>query len=330
MKKALNCIITLWLTSALGPVLAASAWLDPQQTSVTTSVCTEDNQFSWYSGPGNPQEWGLNFGAATRTRLKGHQDITALKFDLSAFKGRTVVDAELHLARADAIPIFAMVVSTINSDWHEGTQRGAEAKAGEPCWRWRSRPADETHPGPNDEWTFSHSDFSTAAFGNYGSLVAYGYKAQGTFGTYTVRGQSWVRMKLTPGIVHALMCDQFGLAVTDSRGYNHQNPQVYTNDQYRALAPRLWIQFDEVLDRQPPDSVTSLVGAPGPGEGELVLSFQAPNDPESDRAFGYHIWISDTDDLSAARLLDRWRIPRPGAPGTDQRVLIEGLNPGAQ
>jgi len=318
------CLMSPWF----GLVVADEVWLNPHALSVTASLSIEDNQFAWYGGPSNPQEWLRNFGGASRTRIKGYQDVTALKFDLSAFKGRSVKAAELHLARADAIAVFALVVSTINTDWHEGTQGGNDARPGESCWRWRSRPTDDLFPGPEDEWTFSHSDFSTAAFGNFGSLVCYAYKAKETFDTYTSNGHTWIRMKLDPDVVHALIVDQFGLAVTDPRGYGHNNPRIYTKDQNQALSPRLLIEFNDARDIQPPDTVDSLTAEAGPNDSEIIVSFQAPNDPDAEKALGYNIWISDTDDILSAKAIERWRIPRPAPPGTTQRVLIEGLNPG--
>ncbi|MCP4450899.1 MAG: hypothetical protein GY809_05515, partial [Planctomycetes bacterium] len=57
-------------------------------------------------------------------------------------------------------------------------------------------------------------------------------------------------------------------------------------------------------------------------------SFQAPRDPEAEKAFGYDIWLSKTDDGLAPMAVERWRIPRPAMPGTHQRVLIENLDPG--
>ncbi len=108
----------------------AAEWLDADADDVETVLCVGDNQFSWYSGPGGQEEWLLNFGASQRTRLKGYQDITGLKFDLTLYRGRTILDAELRLARADTTPVFALAASTINADWNEGSTGGGEAKAG--------------------------------------------------------------------------------------------------------------------------------------------------------------------------------------------------------
>ncbi len=305
-----------------------AAWMEPESRDVETVICSEDNQFSWYNGPGKQEEWLLNFGAATRTRLKGAQDITALKFDLSSFAGRTVEEAELHLTRSNSPPIFALVAATINADWEEGRGWGSVARIGESCWRWRSRPSSPDSTKPENEWAFPHSDFSCASFGNFGSLVSYAYKADGTFGTYTSRNKTWLRMKLAPALVHSLMLDQYGLTVTDPRGYNYENPRIYTKDESRILAPRLLLRFRNELDTRPPEQVRSLQVEPGARNGEVILSFDAPEDPDAPKAFGYRVFISDSSSFQTVEEVAPWRIPRPGVPGTEQRILIENLEPG--
>ncbi len=304
----------------------AGAWLDPAAPDVVTVLDAEDNQFSFYSGPGGQAEWLINNGVASRTRLKGWQDVTALKFDLDSYRGLTVEEAELHLARSNADPVYALVASTINADWNEGTGWGGTASVGETCWRWRRRPADPANPAPDDEWTFSHSDFSTAAFGNYGSLVSFAYEPEGNFGSYNPGGQQWIRMKLDSDFIHALILDQHGLAVTDSRGHNlSYNPTVYTKEQNDTVRPRLLLKFSTETDVTPPGAVGSLSAEAGDENGAVVLRFTAPSDPQRPKALGYTTRYSTGGDFNSADDLPRWRIPRPALPGTEQRALVEGL-----
>jgi hypothetical protein len=304
---------------------AAPAWLDPASGDVTVVLNSGDNQFSFYEGPGNQAEWLVNRGASTRTRIKSYQDVSALKFDLSSFKGQTVEDAELHVAKANGDPVFSLVAATINADWPEGSGNGGNAAVGDSCWRWRRMPADVNNPAPGDEWSFSHSDFSTATFGHYGSLVSFGFRAEGTFGTYTIGSQEWLRMKLNPGVVHALILDQFGLAITDARGHNlSYNPQIYTRNQNSAVQPRLLIKLSSSPAPGAPGIAGSLQAAPADMDGEALLQFTAPAN-----ALGYTVRYSQGGDFASAADVERWRIPRPKTPGANQKVLIEDLIPGA-
>lgn len=311
---------------AIASLAHGQDWMNPAAADVVVVPAVQDNQFSSYSGPQGQEEWELNFGAATAIRTKSFQDITGLGFDLSARRGKVVAEAELHLARNDAQPIHALVASTINAPWSEGAGWGSVAQAGESCWRWRSTPVDRGNPQPGDAWTYPNSDFSTAAFGNYGSLVSYGYAAEGTFSSYDDGGQTWIRMKLDPATAQALLVDQHGLAVTDPRGYNlGVNPRNKTTEAGAGAAPRLLLRFEEALDEAAPPPPRDLEAKPGDMDGEVVLTFVAPEDPQAEKAFGYALNAGTSPNIADAEAVAQWRVPRPDLPGTEQRILLEDL-----
>ena len=254
------------------------------------------------------------------------------KWDLSAYRGKTIQAAELHLCRPSADSVTSLVATTMNTDWHEGTGYGARS-VGDPCYRWRITPADSnTYTTAANEWTFPHSDATSAGFGNYGSLVCYGFGAADTYRAYTdSNNRNWIAMKLDPDVVAALMLDQYGLTITDARwhsGASGPNPSVYTKDQNRSVQPRLYIKFATTLDTVPAGAVMNLAAEAGHGNGEVVLQFLAPTDPQADKAFGYTIRYSTVNDYAGATDVARWRIPRPKVPGMAQSVLLEGLTPG--
>ncbi len=297
-------------------------WLNPGDPDVDVVLNTEDNQFAFYNGPTGQSEWLLNNGARTSIRLKGYDDPSAMKWDLSIYAGEVIEEAELHLCLTSGSVINALVVSTINGDWIEGTKWGATAGAGEPCWRWRRY--------PDGEWTYIGSDFSTASFGNFGTLVDFGYKSDDAFKQYSSGGRDWVAMKLAPAIVYAMILDNFGLVATDPRfGSENGNPRVYSSEQGAEVQPRLYIKTAANADVDPPMGVTNLKARPGDWNGEAALRFQAPEDPEDGRAFGYDVRYSLDDDFHGADPVDRWRIPRPGEAGSMDGLLIENLIPGA-
>jgi hypothetical protein len=314
-------IAPLVLVLCISPT--AFAWLDPAAPGVEEVLNSEDNQFAFYSGPGSQEEWLRNNGGKATIRLKGYDDPSALKWDLSAYGGQVIEEAELHLATVnDAVnPLNALVVATINTDWTEGQGSGGTAAVGESCWRWRSY--------PDGEWTYSGSDFSTASFGNFGTLVSFGYQQDDTFRKYSSGGYTWVAMKLDPDIVHAMIQDNYGLVVTDPRyGYANGNPAIYSSEQGTSLQPRLYLTFGATTDSAGPDGVTGLRAEAGEWNGEVVLRFTAPADQEDGKAFGYTVRYADHDDFATATEVERWRIPRPGEAGTTDRILLEGLPPG--
>lgn len=82
--------------------------------------------------------------------------------------------AELHLARSNTDAVSALVASTVNTDWSEGTV----------CYRYRAL--------PGTEWAYSHSDATCATFGNFGTFVSFGCSAGNTFRTYSYNGYTWI------------------------------------------------------------------------------------------------------------------------------------------
>lgn len=305
------------------------AWLDSTDPAVHVVLDTQDTQLA-YSSPDTQSRWLLSFGKSATTQIRGWQDLTALRFDLASYKGQVVVEAELHLAKADTQPTFALVASTMNTDWQEGNGTGGNAGVGDPCWRWRRKPANTSSPAAGDEWAFSHGDVSATTFGNYGTKVCYAYSTDGTFGTYPSGGKTWLRMKLDPSLVQALILDQYGLVVTDARlsTYTTYNPAVYARESGSATQPRLYIKFATTTDTTPPNAVSSLWAEAGPENGEVILHFNAPSDPQAPTAFGYTVRYGTSGGFAGATDIARWRIPRPKQPGAAQRVLIEDLSPG--
>jgi len=317
LKKNLIVLILLAVSSP------SMAWMEADDPDVDEVLNTEDNQFAFKNGPGDQREWLYNNGGRTVIRVKGYDDPSAMKWDLSGYEGLVIEEAELHLCRANDDAINALVVSTINTDWTEGTQTGGTALNGEPCWRWRSY--------PDGEWTYIGSDFSTASFGNFGTLVSFGYQHNDTFVQYESGGREWIKMKLDPSIIYAMILDNYGVVVTDPRfGLENGNPTIYSSEQNASVQPRLYIKVASQSDSNAPGDVTDLDVQPGEWNGEAVLSFVAPDadDPDEDRAFGYRVRYATHGDFYGATDVDRWRIPRPGEPGTTDRVFIEDLTPG--
>jgi hypothetical protein len=328
MRYAVSVGFLIVVITFSAPVKAT--WLDPvADPTIVVAKDAADGRFGFVNGPVGQSEWLLNYGTSGSTRMKGNQDVTVLKWNLAAHKGKTVVDAELHLCRANTQPIHAMVAATICADWPEGTKSGGTAGTGDSCWRWRSRASNDANATLANEWTYSHSDFASASFGNNGSLVSYGYLYNDTYNSYSDGTYTWIRMKLDPAVASALVLDQYGLMVTDPRGYlTSYNPTVYTKNQNATVQPKLYIKFAATPDTTPPGEVGGLSAASGPENGEVVLSFAAPTD-ESGKAFGYTVRYSAGSDFTTASDVARWRIPRPATTGTAQKILIEDLAPGA-
>ena len=97
-------------------------------------------------------------------------------------------------------------------------------------------------------------------------------------------------------------------------------------DSHGPAAPLL--KFAATVDTVPPGPVGDLTAEAGPENGEVVLRLHGPDRSAGEQGLRLHVRYSTGGDFAEATDVDRWRIPRPKAPGTGQRVLIEGLTPG--
>ncbi|WP_163337328.1 fibronectin type III domain-containing protein [Desulfopila sp. IMCC35008] len=298
----------------------AMGWMDAGDTGVDEVLAIRDNQFAFYNGPSGQSEWLYNNGAKSVIRIKGYDDPLALGWDLTSYAGRVVEEAELHLCLYGGSIVNSLVVSTINSEWEEGGQQNSAAATGDSCWRWKSY--------PDVEWSYPGSDFSTVTFGNFGTLVDFGYKQSDRFRKYEKDGETWVAMKLDPAIVYAMILDNPGLVVTDPRfGFDNGNPAIYSSEAATSRRPRLLMRSLAATDSTPPEDVGGVAAEPGEWTGEMVVSFTAPSNPDGSRVFGYNVRYGTDGDFTAATEVERWRIPRPGQPGSVDRLLLENLTP---
>ena len=317
-------------------VTASPAWadLDPNAPDVLVFTATEDDGFSRVSS-----EVLLNRGKAGSIRCKTSQEMVIMKFDLSSLAGWTITEAELLVCASSAAELYAADLCTIVVPWTEGnnTSAWAEAEVGDPCWDWRHRPADLGNPAPEDYWTGPDSNFTHASYGNYGSLVSYAYPADGGFTKYigsTSGGdKTFYRIKVDPDVIHGLIVDQYGMTLSDTRGYIMQNNTVYTRDQWGgAVGPLLYLK-GAVTDTTPPGPVGPLTAELGDWNGEVLLTWTAPNDGgPTGEAFGYDVRYSlapiNDGTFESADAAPRWHIPRPEAAGSVQQMVLTDLDPG--
>ena len=329
--RSIGALLCVSVVAVAAPA-AHGQFLDPSDPNVQVFVATADGGFSRLGG-----ETLLNRGASGYLRCKGNQEMMVIQFNLSALDGQTVTEAELHVSSYSSVLLYAADVCTINAPWIEGTRYNTTALTGEPCWAYRARPVSTSSPDPNDWWTYPGSDFSSATYGNNGSLVSWAYPADDGFTTYTDgSARTWYRIKVDPEVVSAMVYDQHGLTLSDTRGYRLQNNLNYTRNQWGSpgpVAPKLYVVAG-ATDTDPPGAVNDFQAEAGDWNGEVLLSWTAPTDGgATGRALGYDVRYSlsaiTEGNFAAATPVARWRIPRPIEAGLSQSMLVEDLTPGS-
>lgn len=172
----------------------------------------------------HPSEQDFNYGGSSHLRLKGTEMLMLVKFDTAPVRGWTVEKAGLFLHATRAHQLKTIGISTVATDWVEGTGRGSRAGGGA-TFTWAD--------AGRRRWGGAQSDFTDAALTAAGTQVHYA----------DLRGHDggWFEVEVPPRFVHALINgDSFGLAVTDEKGQTRANNDVHSREQ-SGFAPYLLV-----------------------------------------------------------------------------------------
>lgn len=136
----------------LANMFAMSILAEPVRLDVTRDT--------WVSDVG--QEADFNTGGSSRLKLKGVQEFSILDIDPARLKGRLITSAELHVKNASKEILRRVTVSTLSSEWAEGTADSYVKQKGSASFNWAMQ--DEK------PWAWPGSDLTAVCLGQGGSL----------------------------------------------------------------------------------------------------------------------------------------------------------------
>ena len=172
----------------------------------------------------HPSEEDFNYGASSHLRLKGIEMMMLANFDTAAVRGWTVENAGLFLHASRPHQLKTIGISTVATDWAEGTGRGSRADGGA-TFTWADF--------GRRRWNGKPGDFTDAAFAAAGTQVHYTDLREHDGG--------WFEVEVPPRFVHALINgDSHGLAITDEKGQTRANNDVHSREQ-SGFAPYLLV-----------------------------------------------------------------------------------------
>ncbi|MCX7825461.1 MAG: DUF4091 domain-containing protein [Verrucomicrobiae bacterium] len=198
----------------------------------------------------HPAEADRNYGQSSHIRLKGYEMLMLIKFDTTPVRGWTVEKARLFLHAAGPHRLKTIGVSTVATDWVEGTDRGRKAADGA-TFTWADF--------GRRRWAGPQSDFTDAALTEQGTEVHYADLQQ--------HADNWLEIEVPPRFVHALINgDSFGLAITDEKGQTRANNDVHSREQ-SGLGPYLIVEGRKTgatpaTKRKQPETPTAALPAP--------------------------------------------------------------------
>jgi hypothetical protein len=306
-------LLPVAIAAAVDPsVRAPSSW-PPAGRSERVPV----NRDVWLSNAGD--ESSGNCGGASRWKLKGIQEFTLFDADLSAFKGRRITGALLHVRCASpGAPLSRVTVSTVATPWVEGTGNLYEEQAGSACFN--SPAAGER------EWAYPGSTLVDAAWGKGNTIWRFAEaSAPDAGGWQTVAVEPAVVAANAAGLSHGFAAmDDVGSewSVVDGKFKEERYRNRYLHSRHeKGSEPWLEIWTDGT-DARPPDPVAGLmVDNSGLPPGQALLKWKTPSDADG-RVLGFRVRLVGRSGREAPRYL----VPMAGNPGEEVRMLLQDLD----
>jgi len=331
LARAQMLLPVVLLCSCQGPPASVVPAVPPPEADGVRDVrrlpVTRDTWVSAFPG-----EEEANLGGERRIKLKGIQELALLDVDPLALGDRVVVEVGLHLRCLSNDCLRRTTVSSLGSDWEEGTGRGYRPLDGAASFRWARRGL--------EPWAYPGSDLTSVIAGQGGSWW-------GTADPSPPDADGWQVLPVLPETMAARRAGlSHGFAVIDDVGSEYERKgesielRPFPNRWFAAReagerdAPFFAVRLGEI-DRHPPGPVTALAQEVSavPPPGEATVSWTTPSDNGPAGVLGFEVRYSPGPELDweRARVVPRYAIPRPGAVGDTVRLRWRqsGLPPGS-
>jgi hypothetical protein len=287
----------------------------PKGKPVTVKI-TRD---TWISQMG--QEATGNMGGSSQLKLKGQQEYSIFDVDVSQLKGKIITGGlwHVHSATPKDAPMLRVTVSTLASDWVEGTSQSYKPQQGSACYK-------QAALGRSD-WTYPGSSFIDAAYGRSHTIWRF---AEAT----APDADGWQRIAVDADVIAARVAGlSHGFAVYDDVGnvwsYKdnkfeftyHPNRFIHSREQSGfAHYLQVWVDGE---DSQPPGPVTGIkVNTADFPAGEALVRWTTPADRGGGKTLGFNVTYKAGDEQ---KQMPRYLIPMAGWAGKEVRMHIRDL-----
>jgi hypothetical protein len=276
---------------------------------------------TWVSCVGD--EARCNLGGSSRLKVKSIQEMSLVDLDPGPLRGRVIEKAVLHLRTSGSEILRRITVSSLSSDWVEGTAPSYQPQEGSSSF--------DARQNPDVPWAYPGSDLTAVVLGEGGSIW---HMADAT----PPDADGWQQVPVDPRVVGARVAGtSYGFLVFDDTGsewtrdgdaFNFRlfpNRFVYSRDSGEANAPYFSVWLG-AADADPPAAPAGLTAeSAGLPAGEAIVSWTVPEDRGPAGTLGFFV---DAD----GKPVPRYLIPPAGRPG--ERVAMRlrdlGFSPGAE
>jgi len=272
-------------------------------------------------------ERDANLGGARRLKTKSFQEFTLVDLDPAVLRGKIVTGALLHVRSVSKDVQKRVTVSSLASDWVEGTSPTYRTESGATSFNWARQGA--------RPWAWSGSDI-TAVMNGLGNTL------WGFADASSPDSQGWQTIPVAPQVVAARIAGiSYGFVVFDDVGSEyerHGEKFVYHQFPNRYMASReagansapFFTIYVNGSDRLPPDPVRGIasnsLGLP-PGRARVI--WRTPRDRGPAGVIGFFVrWrVGARFDWATARPVPRWLIPAARRAGEEVVMKLRDLPP---
>ena len=248
----------------------------------------------------NRDTWGIkryrertgSNGGAKKFKLKGHQEIALFDIDPLSLRGKIITGALLHFRSAmpQKAPFIRLGVSTIASEWTEGTSRFYIPQRGSACYLQASH--------QRKDWAYPGSTLMDVVFGKGHTVWR--------FAECSLPDQlGWQSCAVSPDVISARVAGiSHGFCLFDEVGNTwslKDNKFTYTyfpnrfcyssEDRNNAPWMEIWVKDGDLVAPGKVELIhVDTDGLPG---GEAIVRWRTPNDAGGSKTIGFYVTYRD-------------------------------------
>lgn len=291
------------------------------QNEIVQAPVTRD---TWVSSFHDEQD--ANLGGATRLKTKGIQEFSLIDLSPQHLRGRVITGATLHLHYRSEASLKRVTVSTLATDWVEGTSTRYRSQAGSASFNWAAQ--------NQKPWAWPGSDITAVMNGQGNTIWSFDDASPPD-------KDNWQSIVVDPAVVAARVAGlSYGFVVFDDVGNEYQRDgenmirQPMRNRFFSSReagiddAPYFTVQLGPE-DLSGPQAVTDIRSENRDfSAGEALISWITPKDEGPAGTVGFYVRIGNTKNFiwDSAAEVPRYLIPMAGQPGNRVSLHLRDLN----
>jgi len=262
------------------------------------------------------REANANLGGASQLKLKSIQEMSLVDIDPTPLRGKVVRGATLHVRQRGNEQLGRVTVSSVATDWVEGTSARYEPQNGSSCFNWAKY--------PSDPWAWRGSDLTAVTVGQGGTVWS-------SIDASEPDAQGWISIPVAKEVLAARVAGvSKGFLLFDDTGSEWKrdgekftlrlfpNRFVYSREGGKQNAPFLTVDV-EGEDHDPPGTLQELkASTESLPAGEALVSWLCPADAGTAGVAGFLVRID-------GKIVPQYLVPKASPPGEFVAMRLRDL-----